>query len=256
MKENFIYKDNFPIPLTYDWRIIHSSLFFIGSIFFLFGSWAYYPSNEDYDIGGWLFTVGSASFSAADFMEWWANNRVGCFLSSHYLESFESIYGKDFEPNDTFIGILQRSSNGVNFFLSFSGSSLYLIGSIFFIPEVNQNLAGIYVFIIASIVVVIAQAWKIIKNGFGSWKTVEFSFSNYSDIAALFVDCNTFIGAIFYLLGCIFFLPTVDKTALETREATNFFVIGGVFYILSSVCLIYKYFFTEKFKNIPSYITQ
>jgi hypothetical protein len=246
MNEN-VNVDTYPVPLTFNWRLIHSTLYFIGGISFVFASWQYYASIANYLVGGWLFTIGSAGFAAADCLEWWTNNRIGCFLSLHYLESFEYIYGKDCEPNNTFVGILQRSSNGVNFFLSFIGSSLYLIGSIFFIPVVNQNLAGIYVFIIASIVIVIAQAWKIIKGGVTSWKKLEFSFLNYDDVPAVFVDGFAGLGAFFYLLGSIFFLPNIDTTAFETREGTNFFVVGGVLYALSSLSMIYRYFFTQKF---------
>jgi hypothetical protein len=236
----------YPVSLTFGWRVIHSTFYCIGGMCFMVASWQYYPSISNLTFGGLLFTIGSTFFSIADFIEWWIVNRIGCFLSSKYLESFEIANSHDFEPNKTCLGLWQRSSNGINFFLSFLGSLLYLIGSVMFIPYFQQIITGIYVFIVASFVIIVSQAWKIIKGGIYSWRIMQFSFLNYNDVPALLVDLNTFFGAVFYLIGSIYFLPDIDKKAADTRESTNFFVIGGVFYVVSCIFIVYRYFFTKK----------
>ena len=107
----------YPIPLSLSWRIIHALLYTTGGITFLLGSLCYFPSMTDYELGGWFFTIGSIGFLIADLMEWYTNNRVGCFDSTVLRADFEEKMDIYMEPKDTLWGSYQRLENGLNFFL-------------------------------------------------------------------------------------------------------------------------------------------
>ena len=65
----------YPQPLTLGWRVNHVIAYLIGGISFFIASFYYFPWINGYSVGGWLFTIGSASFLYADLNEWWKNNR-------------------------------------------------------------------------------------------------------------------------------------------------------------------------------------
>ena len=141
-----------------------------------------------------LFTIGSAGFLFADLNEWWKNNRAGCAFDGEYADEFEASVGKDFGPKDTTWGSYLRKENGLNFAFSAFGSFLYLLGSIFFIPDTNMLTDGTIVFIWGSSVIFLSQAWKVYRQGLevkynpqvDDFCRREFKFSNYlADLPAL-----------------------------------------------------------------------
>lgn len=99
------------------WRVWHSANYCTGSLFFFIGSILLFPNFETLFNSGlysaWLYTIGSLTFSLADATEWAyyepiviCNSKKCCLI-----------------PTLSF-----------NFFLSMTGSILYLIGSAMFIP--------------------------------------------------------------------------------------------------------------------------
>jgi len=92
------------------WKLFHGfdiffggGTFFIGSIILL----PFFTSELDVpEVSGWLYSIGSATFVAADTLEWY-----------HYVKS------------DCRFQYL-----AINFFINVCSSLLYLIGSITFIP--------------------------------------------------------------------------------------------------------------------------
>jgi YrhK-like protein len=232
----------YPIPLSLSWRIVHAMLYTIGGITFLLGSLYYFPSMTDYELGGWLFTIGSIGFLIADLMEWYTNNRVGCFDSPVLRADFEEKMGIYMEPNDTQWGNYQRLENGLNFFYSAIGSFLYLVGSVYFIPETDSILLGTELFIAGSFVIFTSQSWKIYRQGF-SPQEKRFSFSNYSsDLLSLYVDVGAGMGGLFYLIGSVYFLPEYDITNQDTIRAAALFTVGGSSFTLSAFSILYRYF--------------
>jgi len=198
-----------------------------------------------------MFTIGSSGFLYADLNEWWLNNRAGCAFDEEYREEFERQVGSHFGPSDSLWGQYLRKENGLNFALSCIGSLLYLIGSILFIPRLNAIVLGTQIFIYGSLVIFLAQAWKVYRQGCHSETNLsvrEFKLQNYeADLPALGVDACAGLGGLSYMIGSIYFLPEYDISDSVTVKAATLFTIGGVFFTLSGLFMIYRYFFTLKY---------
>lgn len=226
----------YPQPLTFSWRLWHAIAYLIGGTTFLVGSTEYLPSiatDTGYVIGGWLFTIGSAAFVYADASEWWLNNRVGCFMYDHYEEDYEKQVSKTMAPKETLVGRYQRAENGLNFFFSLTGSTIYLIGSIFYIPSTNESLLGTELFIYGSACIFLSQSWKIYRAGFP-----------IQDWPAFGVDLFAGLGGVAYFIGSILFLPTYNTSTYIATVGASIFILGGSFFTISGLFIIYRYFLT------------
>jgi len=239
----------YPVPLSAAWRITHCACYIIGASTFAVGSALYYPAISDYNGGGWLFTIGSTVFAYADLTEWWTNNRVGCFCYKHFYLSYESRVGRYFDPPNSSTGRYQRAENGINCFFSLFGSMLYLIGSILFIPSLEAEVTGTYLFIFGSMVICISQSWKIYRAGCLDEERPSnrhFQLKNLSgDIPAFIVDCSEGIGGLAYLIGSVLFLPQYDVDRISSRIAATWFEVGSLFYVIATVALFYHYFLRD-----------
>lgn len=239
----------YPTPLSLAWRVTHFLWYFAGGLLFLVGSIMYYPEVGNLLLGGWLFTIGSLCLTIADTMDWWRNNRVGCFMYQEYVEDYESRVGYLFAPADTMLGMKQRSSVGMNFFWSAIGSFLYCIGSVFLIPTLDAFLVGDYIYIIASLVIMLAQWAKVFRAGFDFSNKhryqIGFRFENWlRDVPGLLTDISEGAGAFCYLVGTLLFLPETDIDSTITTVSATWFEAGGVFYVVAALFLGFKYFFT------------
>jgi len=243
----------YPTPLSLNWRIAHWIGYIIGGSTFAIGSAMYFPAIADYVSGGWLFTIGSAGFAFADLYEWWMNNRVGCFNYERYNVHYEKAVRPYFDSPDTVKGQYQRAENGMNFFFSFIGSTLYLIGSILFIPATNSIVMGTYVFIFGSLVIFLSQSWKVYRAGCFNEDTPSnrnFQLTNLShDVPAFLVDSTAGLGGLAYCVGSILFLPQYDVNDTVTWAAALWFELGGILFFLSGVAMFYRYFYTELYPH-------
>ena len=247
-------EDKYPQPLSFAWRVNHTIPYLTGGITFFIGSLAYLTSVSNYELGGWMFTIGSVGFLYADLTEWWKNNKVGCAFDAEFRDDLEERSGKDFEPASTSIGQYQRAENGLNFAFSAFGSLLYLIGSIMYIPEVGAVVEGTIVFIPGSLVIFFSQMWKLYRAGCHPLPGVErkcserfFELKNLSeDLPAVGVDLNAGLGGFAYFIGSCLFLPG-SGAAIDT--AVGWFVLGGTFFSLSGFFIIYRYFFTLNYHH-------
>lgn len=237
----------YPEPLTFTWRVVHCIAYCIGGSTFAVGSYQYFPSVENFSLGGWLFTIGSAAFLFADIFEWWKNNRVGCFMYDEYENDFERLNDFRFESKTTWKGKVQRATNGLNFFLSAIGSFLYLVGSIMFIPVLKMIVEGSEVFIVGSTIIFVSQSWKIYRTGCvheGMPLHSKFSLYNtiFNDIWGFCVDLFAGLGGFFYCVGSVLFLPQYDSNDSEETRAAAWFQCGGICFAISGVCMAYRYF--------------
>jgi hypothetical protein len=216
------------------------------------GSIAYYPWINNFSLGGWMFTIGSAGFLYADLNEWWMNNRVGCAFDSEFRDDFEKQIGNPFYgPSTSCWGQYLRKENGINFAFSAFGSLLYLIGSILFIPCTNSIVLGTYVFIYGSLAIFLSQTWKVYRQGLNDGfdpSNRVFQLNNYSaDLPALGIDSCAGLGGLAYMIGSIYFLPQFDTNEAVTMTAIDWFTVGGTFFTLSGVFLLYRYFCTRNY---------
>mmetsp|Transcript_14804 Transcript_14804/g.20334 ORF Transcript_14804/g.20334 Transcript_14804/m.20334 type:complete len:258 (+) Transcript_14804:43-816(+) len=241
----------YPSPLSLYWRIFHWSNYILGGVSFAVGSYQYFPAVSNYDLGAFLYTLGSVGFALADGTEWWTNNRVGCFYYSDFEDSFERDACTNYASSDTLFGKYQRAENGLNFFFSLLGSTLYLIGSVLYIPQLNSIIAGTQIFIIGSAIIFFSQAWKLwrvvsVKEGSAvhiKWKML------LHDLPGSFVDTFAGLGGFFYFIGSVLFLPQYDTSDDATFIAAVWFQMGGLFFFFSGLALAVRYFFTENYPH-------
>jgi hypothetical protein len=204
------------------------------------GSIQYFPAVSNFELGGWLFTIGSAGFLIADLLEWWYF-RVGCMFDSEY-----------FHPN-RHIPFFSRAEVGLNFFFSAIGSALYLIGSIDFIPSFNAIVEGSWIFIFGSSVIFLSQLWKVIrtlKTDPTDVSDLTMKLSNACvDLPAFGVDVFAGLGGLAYCIGSTMFLPHFDTNGAAEYHAAVVFVTGGTFFLLSGIFLAYRYFCTLNYPH-------
>jgi YrhK-like protein len=245
--------EKYPEPLSLSWRIHHWIGYMIGGIGFIIGSIVYLPSYTNYSIGAWAYLIGSIGFLNADLLEWWKNNRVGCFMDQNQRRSFEVVEGQYMEPQSTFIGRFQRAENGLNFFFSAIGSTFYVIGSILIIPRFNESVKGTEVYIYGSAIITLSQSWKLYRAGCKNLLNPmdkRFSIKNWgNDWPGFYVDAYAGLGGFAYLVGSIYFLPSIDVDNTITWIGAIWFNIGGIFFTLSGLYMFYRYFFTLNFAN-------
>ena len=111
-------------------------------------------------------------------------------------------------------------------------------------------VTGTWVYIFGSLVIFLAQSWKVYRAGCVEYKSVptrtSFKLSNLlSDIPAALIDSTAGLGGFCYLVGSIYFLPKYDTSDYFTWIAANWFISGGVFYLISGLCMFYRYFCTQ-----------
>ncbi len=165
-------KLTFPADQSHTWKLSHNIPYLFGGLTFLLGSCCYLPKYAAYELGGWLFTLGSAAFTFTDIFEWLKNNHVGCFADKGFEDSYAAYVMKRGQPgpNDTaewnsLYWRFKRAEPGINFFMSVIGSTLYLIGSILFIPSFQAMETGTWIFIYGSAVIFMSQSWKLYRAG-------------------------------------------------------------------------------------------
>jgi len=236
-------------PLSLLWRINHVIPYLIGGTTFFIGSIYYLPNIANYEIGAILFNIGSAGFLYADINEWWKNNRVGCMFDKHYRASYESQVACNMESQETMLGKYQRMENGLNYAFSAFGSFLYVVGSIFEIPELNTSIEGTIIYLVGSLVIFISQSWKIYRAGCTDAidpNEKSFQFNNiFTQRISFFVDVNAGLGGFCYFVGSIFFLPSIA----DSLQGAIWFIFGGFFFSLSGLFLAYRYFGTDEYPH-------
>ena len=156
------------------------------------------------------------------------------------------------ESNLTFFGRYQRAENGLNFAFSAVGSLLYLIGSIYFIPRFNMIVTGTVVFIFGSLVIFLSQMWKLYRAGCvneTNMRDTRFSFYNFVDMPGVGVDLGAGLGGLSYMIGSIYFLPSIDVSDAITTRAAIWFILGGFCFSVSGFFLFYRYFYTLNYPH-------
>lgn len=235
-RKSLIKRRTYPVALSFAWRITHFIPYIIGGTTFLVGSLCYFTEGElagEFQLGGWLFTIGSVGFLFADIFEWYQNNRVGCIDSSEERQDWERVYGESGSKARSLfalLGLPARPENAVNFSYSALGSLFYLLGSICFIPQLDAILLGTEIFIVGSVIIFTSQSWKLYRYE---------SFS--TDWPATQVDFWAGIGGLAYCIGSIQFLPAYDHTDADTNNAALWFTTGGTAFTLSGIAIFYRY---------------
>lgn len=181
------------------------------------------------------------------------NNRVGCVFDDDYRDDYERNLSRYYESSDSFIGKYQRAENGLNFAFSAFGSLLYLIGSILFIPSLNQIVLGTQIFIPGSAVIFLSQSWKVYRAACTNPDNLfdkSFSLSNLKyDLPGFGVDAAAGLGGLAYMIGSYLFLPDIAITNDDVIRAALWFILGGLLFTISGIFICYRYYFTLNYAH-------
>lgn len=245
IKEDLPEQRIYPENLSMMWRMFYITSYLSCGVLFAIGSYQYYPGVSQLILGGWLFTVGSIGYLMCDVMEWWTNNRVGCFYYPQFEKSFEGQYAIRYGPKNTMTGRFKRATAGLNCFLCVLGSIAYFIGSVFFIPALDLVVPGTKLFIAGSAILAVGQFWKIYRMGCNNpYDPLDFTFrlSNletnpYSSIANILC----LFAGVAYLIGSIYFLPRFDVNSSYGHSAASWFFAGSIFDIVAGLLILYRY---------------
>jgi hypothetical protein len=187
------------------WQFAHALFFLIGGITFIFGTACYYFPDwpESYLAGGVLYTIGSCGFLGVDVME------LFTYTSNTILT--------------------------LNIFMSATGSFLYVVGSIGFIPAVYESTGwnfagftpattGVYGFIAGS------QFGKV-----GRIMTTT------KDITAVGVELNPGLGAWCFFVGTMMYN---NPYYLEHYYGiiVNIWEVGSVLFTMGALFLTFRHF--------------
>lgn len=241
-----------PKKVSIVWRILHSILCIGAGIAFLLGSYQYFPRVDHYAWGGALFTLGSAIFSCADLIDWWTNYDSGLFNPYIFYDAQQlPILGEELKYAANFSEWFKQHEILLNCTLSTIGSLCYLAGCILFIPSLDHILVGDILFIPGSVVIAVAESWRIYRAGCVQHRAGydvltpdrSFRWENlyHGDLLCLGGDVCMLLGVLTFLAGCILFLPDLDRTDIVTYNAALTFVIGSALFILSECFFFYKY---------------
>ena len=126
-------------PSLLAWKIPHTFCFALGGLTFVAGTACYFDSIAAYDLAAWLYIVGSCGFLGVDVLE---------FLTFYRQDRLLTI----------------------NISLSLVGSTLYIIGSVGFLPSLansdgSTSAVGIWGFILGSFFIGSSQVWKVLRIG-------------------------------------------------------------------------------------------
>lgn len=200
---------------------------------YLFGGIQYFSGVDNPSVGGWSFTFGSMCFLVSSMVSWISN----------YTDNSR-----------------QSWISGERAEISVIHSVLFLAGSIGFIPALNIAIVGVWVFIVASIWVSIAEfrrLYRIVsRNGIDSVVTSGCETnqchngvsSAVTPVAATITPCAAVItgkdwesiwaaafaagGGLSYIAGSVLFLPEID---CDADLAAAIFTVGGASFCLSAL---------------------
>lgn len=223
------------------WRVLHCGLCLVGGTTFLLGSIQCLPYFSHEARGAYLFTVGSFCFFVADLLDCVSYHQFGAIA-----EKDTSYYR--FSLKQWFV----REEDALNSVLMTTGSLSYFIGCVYFIPSSGHTDIGDILFIPGSIVLFIAEAWRIYRAGSTQYNSTtcsaercDFSPRNITNKSAFRADLSLCLGAVAFLVGSVLFLPSLDITEVDTRRAATVFILGSVLFLLSALFLFYGYFCTS-----------
>jgi len=214
------------IKTTFLWKFLHAIFFLTGGITFMFGSACYYFPDwpESFLIGRVLYMIGSCGFLGVDVME------LFTFTSDRILS--------------------------LNIFMSATGSFLYVVGSIGYIPAVYESTTtwniitfnlttvggpafnigltpattGAYGFIAGSFFIGCSQMWKV-------WRILS---TTTKDMIALGVELGPCLGAWCFFVGTIMYY---NVSLLEAPSAyiVNIWEAGSVLFTIGALFVTYRH---------------
>ena len=221
-------------PHSVLFRLFHGTCFLCGALLLVAASCMYFSRvianvSNAYEIGAWLYIAASSCLLLSDLQDW-SYYRIGILIT-------EKKNSKRF----------RCTTIDINYFLSMAASSMYLIGSIFFLPKyADLAVIGVALFIAASIAIYLSEGWKIARLACTNAADVNdhrFHFANIREnLQAIFISFIAVLGGVLYFVGSVLFLPRYVTTNWGEDRAAGLLTAGGVFFILAALLLQHHYY--------------
>eukprot|EP00299_Pterocystis_sp_00344_P013045 c6346_g1_i1.p1 GENE.c6346_g1_i1~~c6346_g1_i1.p1 ORF type:complete len:243 (-),score=45.05 c6346_g1_i1:28-756(-) len=206
------------------WKLFHVFNFALGGTTFIAGTACYlYPDwAEAFTVAAWLYTIGSVGFLLVDVQE------IFTFCSDRWLT--------------------------VNVFLSVCGSTLYIIGSVGFFPELDIPNVGIWGFILGSFFIGVSQIWKLHRIGSpvpalelsdgAAQKRFRFRhlFHDAESSTAVGVEAGACFGGWCFFFGTIMYQQGPIDDPAFFNAVIVVWMFGSVFFTIGSIFLGIRHF--------------
>lgn len=207
--------------MHFNWESFNSVLYLLGGITFVLGSIFFLPKYDQHpDAGAWVFFGGSLIYLIVTVHD--------LFEALAYMRSRKSA------------SIWQR----LELFAAcvyVTGTVLFIIGSLFFLSEVDLVASGSWCFIVGSLLFFIGAFINVIQIiQAGSMFTLQLM-----NVTAI---CFT-IGAIIFLLGSVPYLWTDQLSAIQQklyRYLAWEYITGSIFFLVGGVFNYYRAYLANK----------
>lgn len=111
-----------------------------------------------------------------------------------------------------------------------------------FIPSINKAETGLYLFIVASIIIMISQSWKVGRVIAEGKENGDIQAAIKEDFNGVLVDVFAGLGSGMYCSGSFIFF---DPRTVMVNVGSTIFTCGGLFFCVSGFFMIRRYFFSR-----------
>jgi hypothetical protein len=225
--------------LSFIWKSIHCTSYFFFAIFYLISEIINFKKKNNlnnhkaYNI---IHLLGSFSYFFSSFFEW-CNFRRGCIGYSNLNSKLKKNIDHSLKAK------ILRSETGIKYFLNVISSLIFLFSNILSLNKIDKfpNFTNVNIYLFGFFILIIAENYKIEKILI---KTKQYNVKN--DLSNFFIEFfNLIFGILFsfgFILYILFYLSDNEKILNNIKTCQIFWIIGSISLLLSSICLIYRYF--------------
>lgn len=202
---------------TTAWRVAHAASFATGGLTFIAGTGLYFVSPQTDAIGNLaaaLYTVGSVGFLTVDVMEFFTPAYRSCPLR-------------------------------FNIALSATGSTLYVVGSLGYLPAVlaATEAVGVWGFILGSALIGTSQIWKLLRYATDDAGRTSLGvlLSSRDRATAAGVEGGACLGAWLFFVGTVMYAHAVTPDAWMTAILAVW-MAGSAFFTVGAMFLCHRHF--------------
>jgi len=235
-------------PLSYVWSLMHVLLYILGGSAFLLGSACYLPRADHPAKGAYLFIMGATGFMLSDLTDL-RSSIYDCYVEQKQKRKQNKSYKKK-----SLLGLIWSNDDTLAICLMATGSILYFVGCVLFIPEYDP-VWGDILFIIGSVIIDIAEGWKIYRLGSSRYSVMtgelervpfEWKIVLEGNLVSFYADLCNFFGVFIFLVGSVLFLPNFCLTDRDERRASFLFIVGSFLFVVCGCFMFYDYFVSKR----------
>lgn len=190
-----------------NWHVRYAFCYCVGGFAFLGGSILFYPAiyvklGADF-AAAWLWTLGSAAFLVADLTEW------------------VHVRGGDEGCGDTY-----------NSLLSATGSTIYLVGSLLYVPTWINFYWGGLLYVVGSSVICISQTIRLLR--------AAIAVTLLADIPAAIADFLNLLGGFWFLISSTCSIGV--RGFCDGNIVATMYTVGALCFTAASFAMQYRNF--------------